>query len=120
MFENTPIDPNLPPNSNRKVIVSQLITQPDLIQRSNQLEETLKTEQYSDYCKEKIDQSPDEHTKKIWSCICAYFSENVTKNMLELLGYDIETMNKKLNQFVPQDDMNNIIEGVSNLNSVRF
>lgn len=116
IFENQPADPNLPANSNRKVIISQVITQPGLIQRSNNLETTLKTEQYGDYCKEKIDRSPDEHTKKIWSCIRAYFGENVTKNILELIGYNIETMNNKLNQLVPQDDMKNIVEGVSNLN----
>lgn len=116
IFENQPVDPNLPTNSNRKVIISQVITQPGLIQRSDNLEATLKSEQYDDYCKEKIDRSPDEHTKKIWSCVRAYFGENLTNNILELLDYNIETMNNKLNQFVPQDDLNNITEGVSNLN----
>lgn len=119
-FENLPSDPNLPVNSNRRVIISQVITQPTLIQRSNNLEETLKTEQYIDYCQEKIDKSSDEHTKKIWSCVNAYFNENMTKNISELFGYNIDLMNNKLNQYVPQDDMNNIIEGVSNLNNVRF
>lgn len=119
-FENLPADPNLPVNSNRKVIVSQVITQPDLIQRSDNLEATLKTEQYGDFCKAKIDRSPDEHTKKIWSCVCAYFGENATTSILELLGYNIDVMNNKLNQYVPQDDVNSIIEGVSNLNNVRF
>ncbi|XP_014475273.1 PREDICTED: protein transport protein Sec31A isoform X2 [Dinoponera quadriceps] len=118
IFENLPADPNLPANSNRKVIISQVITQPSLIQRSDNLEATLKTEQYSDYCKGKIDRSQDDHTKKIWSCVCAYFGENVTKNILELLGYDIDAMNNKLNQYVPQDDVNSITEGVSNLNNV--
>ncbi|XP_032675086.1 protein transport protein Sec31A isoform X2 [Odontomachus brunneus] len=118
IFENLPSDPNLPINSNRTVIISQVITQPSLIQRSNNLEETLKTAQYSDYCQGKIDRSPDEHVKKIWSCVHAYFGENVTKNILELLGYNIDIMNNKLNQYVPQDDMNSIIEGVSNLNNV--
>lgn len=119
IFENLPADPNLPTNSNRKVIISQVITQPDLTQRSNNLEATLKTEQYGDYCKGKIDKSSDEHTKKIWSCVCAYFGENVTTNILELLGYNIDAMNNKLNQYIPQDDVNSIIEGVSNLNNVR-
>jgi len=105
--------------SNRKVIISQIITQPNLIQRSNKLKATLETEQYNEFCKEKMDRSSDEHTKKIWSCVRAYFAEDVAKNMLEILGYNIEAMNNKLNQFIPQDDMNNIIEGVSNLNNVR-
>lgn len=117
IFKNQSADPNL---INRTVIISQVITQPNLIQRSNKLKATLETEQYSEFCKEKMEKSPDEHTKKIWSCVRAYFDNNVTKSILELLGYNIDTMNNKLNQFVSQDDISNIIEGVSNFNNVRF
>ncbi|XP_076161144.1 COPII coat complex component secretory 31 [Ptiloglossa arizonensis] len=118
IFENQPVDPNLPANSNRIVIISQVVTQPDLIQRSNELEEVLRTEQYSDYCKGKADKTTDVHRKKIWNCMSVYFGENVTKEILELLGYNIETMNNKLNQLVPQEDISNITEGVGNLNNV--
>ncbi|KZC07796.1 Protein transport protein Sec31A [Dufourea novaeangliae] len=118
IFENPPVDPNMPANTNRKVIISQVITHPELIQRSNELEEVLKTEQYGDYCKEKAEKLTDVHRKKIWNCVGAYFGENVTKEILELLGYNIETMNNKLNQLVPQEDINDITEGVGNLNNV--
>ncbi|XP_024873315.1 protein transport protein Sec31A isoform X1 [Temnothorax curvispinosus] len=119
IFENQPADPNIAnKKASRKVIISQVIIQPSLIQRSNKLKATLETKQFSDFCTEKMDKSPDEHTKKIWRCVRAYFDENVTKSILELLGYNTETMNNKLNQFVPQDDINNIVEGVSNLNNV--
>lgn len=118
IFENEISDPNLPANSNRKVVISQVITQPDLIQRSNELEATLKNEQYTDYCKGKIDNAVDEHTKKIWSCVDAYFSKNVTKNILDLLGYNVETMNNKLNQLLPQDEVNTLAGGIANLNNV--
>ncbi|XP_076755413.1 COPII coat complex component secretory 31 isoform X1 [Xylocopa sonorina] len=117
IFENGPVDPNLPPNSNRKVIISQVVTKPDLIQRSNELEQVLKSEQYSDYCKGKVENTTDIHRKKIWNCVGAYFGENVTKEILDLLGYDIEAMNNKLNQFISQDDVNSITEGVANLNN---
>lgn len=122
IFKNQSADPNLinRKDLNRKVIISQIITQPNLIQRSNKLKATLETEQYSDFCKEKMEKSPDEHTKKIWCCVHAYFDDNVTKNILELLGYNIDTMNNKLNQFVSQDDISNIVESVSNLNNVSF
>jgi len=121
IFENQSADPNLAnKKASRKVTISQVIVQPSLIQRSNKLKATLETEQFSEFCKEKMDKSPDEHIKKVWKCVRAYFDENVTKSILELLGYNTETMNNKLNQFVPQDDINNIVEGVSNLNNVRF
>ncbi|XP_017886160.1 protein transport protein Sec31A isoform X2 [Ceratina calcarata] len=118
IFDNGPVDPNLPPNSNRKVIISQVITQPELVERSNELEEVLKTEQYSDYCRGKAEAATDLHKKKIWNCVGAYFGENVSKDILALLGYNIEAMNNKLNQFVPQDEVNAITEGVGNLNNV--
>ncbi|KAL0128272.1 hypothetical protein PUN28_003498 [Cardiocondyla obscurior] len=119
MFENQPADPNLTnKKTNRKVTVLQVIIQPSLIQHSNKLKATLETEQFSEFCKEKMDKASDEHTKKVWKCVGAYFDENVTKNILELLGYNTETMNNKLNQFVPQDDINSIVERVSNLNNV--
>ncbi|XP_015176477.1 PREDICTED: protein transport protein Sec31A isoform X2 [Polistes dominula] len=118
IFENETPDPNLPMNSNRKVLISQVITQPDLIQRSNELEDTLKSEQYADYCKGKIDNATDEHTKKIWSCVKAYFNNNVTKDILDLLGYNIEAMNNNLNQYIPQDEINTLAGGIANLNNI--
>lgn len=120
IFENQPADPNANKKASRKAIISQVIVQPSLIQRSNKLKATLETEQFSEFCKEKTDKSPDEHTKKVWRCVRAYFDENMAKSILEILGYNTETMNNKLNQFVPQDDINSIVEGVSNLNNVRF
>lgn len=120
IFENGSVDPNLPLNSNRKVIISQVVTQPDLIQRSNELEEVLKSEQYNDYCKGKIESTTDIYRKKIWNCVAAYFGENVTKDILDLLGYNVDAMNNKLNQFISQEDINNITEGIGNLNNVSF
>lgn len=108
----------MPPNSNRKVYVSQVITDPELIQRSNELEAALKNNLFGNFCQNKIDNAPDEHKRKVWSCINAYFGENVTQEMLELLGYNIDEMNNKLNKFVPQPEVNALTDGVSKLNNV--
>ncbi|XP_015607980.1 protein transport protein Sec31A isoform X2 [Cephus cinctus] len=118
IFENEPADPNLPANSNRKVFISQVITDPDLIQRSNELETALKNEQYNDYCKGKADNATDEHDRRVWNCVGAYFSGNVTRELLELLGYDPEAMTNKLNQYVPQQDVDTITDGLAKLDSV--
>ncbi|XP_076291003.1 COPII coat complex component secretory 31 [Lasioglossum baleicum] len=118
IFENQPADANMHGSASRKVILSQVITQPELIQRSNELEEVLKTEQYNEYCKGKAEKTTDVHRKKIWNCVAAYFGENVTREILELLGYNVEMMNNKLNELVPQEDINSITEGVDNLNNV--
>ncbi|XP_014223575.1 protein transport protein Sec31A [Trichogramma pretiosum] len=116
-FENLPVDPNMPANTNRRVYVSQVITNPDLIQRSNELEAAVKTGQFSDFCKGKADNAKDEHTRKVWNCIGAYFGENVSQELLELLGFELESMNNKLNQFVPHPEIENVTKGIENLNN---
>lgn len=108
----------MPPNSNRKVFVSQVITNPELIKRSNELEAALKTGQFGDFCKGKIDNASDEHKQKIWNCIGAYFSEDITQSFLRFLGFNIDEMNSKLNRYVPQQDIATVTEGLSKLNNV--
>lgn len=110
----------MPPNSNRKVFVSQVITNQELIQRSNELEAAVKSGQYSDFCKGKAENAPNDHKRKVWNCIGAYFGENVTQELLELLGFNIDEMSTKLNQYVPQQEIDAVTEGVSNLNNVSF
>ncbi|CAB0038171.1 unnamed protein product [Trichogramma brassicae] len=119
-FENLPVDPNMPANTNRRVYVSQVITNPDLIQRSNELEAAVKTGQFSDFCKGKADNAKDEHTRKVWNCIGAYFGENVSQELLELLGFELENMNNKLNQFVPHPEIENVTKGIENLNNTGY
>ena len=110
----------MPPNSNRKVFVSQVITNPELIHRSKELEYALSSAQYLDFCKGKADSAVDDHDKKVWNCVGAYFGNNVTKDLLELLGFNLEEMNNKLNQYIPQQEIDDLAEGVSKLNNVRY
>ncbi|KAJ8666244.1 hypothetical protein QAD02_007906 [Eretmocerus hayati] len=118
IFENEPVDPNMPPNSNRKVFVSQVVTNPELVKRSNELEPVLKSGEFSHFCQGKIDSATDEHKRKVWSCINAYFGENVKLELLTLLGFNITEMDNNLNQYVPQQDIDNLTDGVSNLNNM--
>lgn len=118
IFENEPIDHNMPANSNRKVFISQVITNPELVKRSSDLEAALKSEQYGDYCNGQANLARDEHNRKIWNCVGAYFSENVTTGLLDLLGFNIESMSNKLNQLVPRQDIDNITDGIANLDNV--
>ncbi|KAJ8680760.1 hypothetical protein QAD02_016547 [Eretmocerus hayati] len=118
IFENEPVDPNMPPNSNRKVFVSQVVTNPELVKRSNELESVLKSGEFSHFCQGKIDSATDEHKRKVWSCINAYFGENVKLELLTLLGFNITEMDNNLNQYVPQQDIDNLTDGVSNLNNM--
>ncbi|XP_058800032.1 protein transport protein Sec31A isoform X2 [Phymastichus coffea] len=117
IFENDPVDPNMPSNANRKAYISQVVTDPILIQRSNELEAALKNNLFGNFCQNKIDTAPDELKRKIWSCVNAYFGENVTHEILSLLGHNIDEMNNKLNQFVPRQEVEALTDGISKLNN---
>lgn len=94
---------NEPQNSNGRVIISQVITDPELIHRSNQLEAALQSGQFGDFCKGKADAMTNEHNRKVWQCLAAHFGDNVTGDVLELLGYNSHSINSRLGQFVVED-----------------
>ncbi|XP_043275091.1 protein transport protein Sec31A isoform X2 [Venturia canescens] len=119
IFENEPADPNSNNCPNRKVIVSQVITNPELIKRSNDLEEALKSGQFIDYCKGKANVAESEHKKKVWNCVEAYFSDDVTKGLIQLLGYDLDAMNQNLRQFVPQEDIDALADGIAKIDNIQ-
>lgn len=112
------MDPNMPPNSNRRAFVSQVITNPELIQRSNELDQALQSGEFADFCKFKVDSTNDEHVKKVWSCIGAYFAPNSNDQLLLQLGYSVEEMNDKLNRLMPQE-IEDLTQGVAKLGNVR-
>ncbi|XP_034939412.1 protein transport protein Sec31A [Chelonus insularis] len=103
----------------KRVIVSQVIINPDMVQCSHTLENALKSEQFLDYCKSKVDNAANDYQKKIWNFVGAYFNDNVTQTFLDLLGYNIPILNDKLKQYIPLDDVHTITEGVSKLDSLQ-
>lgn len=72
-----------------------MITEPELVGRSEQLEEVLANGNYEEYCRLKADQMPDQNGRYIWYFLKANFDSNPRKEMLNLLG-------KKVNFFYLQ------------------
>ena len=66
--------------------VNQVVTDQDLVDRSNQLEQVLNQGHFADYCRQKADQSLDQHSRFLWYFLKANFEENPQKEMLNLLG----------------------------------
>ncbi|KAG8042554.1 hypothetical protein G9C98_005188 [Cotesia typhae] len=100
-----------------RVFVSQVITDPDLVHRSDELEQALKSEQFWDYCRGKAETTSDEHFKCVWSYVAAYFSEDITRTFLDLLGYNVLQVNEKLKKFLPDEDINTVTEGVAKMDA---
>lgn len=73
-------------SNNRTVEVKQLITDENLVKRSSELENVLVQGNYAEYCREKANESSDQHNRYVWFFLKAYFGDNTTNEFLNLLG----------------------------------
>lgn len=85
--------------ANRTVTVNQVITDPELVDRSNRLEKVLAEGTFVDYCRQKADQTNDQHSRFLWYFLKANFEENPNAEMLNLLGYHSEDMVNKFKKY---------------------
>lgn len=77
-----------------------MVTEPQLVSRSNQLESALQSEDYAEFCRAKISQSNSSHEKSIWQFLAAYFEPSPRTEFLSLLGFQSDDLQSKLGKFV--------------------
>ncbi|XP_065074343.1 protein transport protein Sec31A [Ochlerotatus camptorhynchus] len=85
--------------TNRWITVNQVITDPELVDRSNRLEQVLAEGSFADYCRQKADQTNDQHSRFLWYFLKANFEENPHAEMLNLLGYHAEDIVNKFKKY---------------------
>lgn len=78
------------------VYVSQVVTEPELMARSNQLEAVLQYGQYVDFCQAKIASSTTPHERAVWNFLRASFETNSRAEVLSLLGFKPDEINSKV------------------------
>ncbi|XP_013885356.1 protein transport protein Sec31A isoform X2 [Austrofundulus limnaeus] len=78
------------------VHISQVVTETALVQRSQQLQATLNSRQFVDFCQEKIDAAENESEKTVWSFLKANFGTDIRSRYLELLGYNKQELALKI------------------------
>uniref|UniRef100_A0A3B4AVM5 Protein transport protein Sec31A n=1 Tax=Periophthalmus magnuspinnatus TaxID=409849 RepID=A0A3B4AVM5_9GOBI len=83
------------PNSH-VVHVSQVVTETDLLKRSNQLQDTISSGQFLEFCQGKINLAENEFEKTVWSFLKANFDSDSRSRFLELLGYNKEELALKV------------------------
>lgn len=66
--------------------ISQVTTEPELVERSNKLEEVLSSGNFVDYCKQRADEMQDQHNRYVWYFLKANFETDPHAEMLNLLG----------------------------------
>lgn len=129
-FENSPTQTasqqpgQAPPPIIRNVDVFQIITEPGLVQKSNQLEQALQSGNYIEYCRLKADEAKSNHERFVWYFIKANFEQNPKGELLNLLGYKPDDINMNLNNFIKTkstaDNVNHLSDQLNNLNTVSY
>ncbi|XP_021915542.1 protein transport protein Sec31A isoform X3 [Zootermopsis nevadensis] len=82
------------------VYVSQVVTEPGLIARSNQFESALQYGKYADFCQVKILSSTVPHERSLWNFLRASFETNTRAELLSLLGFKPDEINSKLGRYI--------------------
>ncbi|KAK7080804.1 Protein transport protein Sec31A [Halocaridina rubra] len=105
-------------SQSRGVTVSQVVTEPELIERSRQLEESLSQGQLDTFCQAKaytaaqasnqfLWQFPNANfEQKLWQTIGANFGQSPRENFMEILGFSKSQVSSQLKPFAPPGSEN--------------
>ncbi|XP_072310454.1 protein transport protein Sec31A isoform X2 [Eucyclogobius newberryi] len=91
-----PQQPNPQQPIPRVVHVSQVVTETNFLKRSNQLQDTIGSGQFVEFCQGKINLAVNEFEKIVWSFLKANFDSSTRSSFLELLGYNKEELSLKI------------------------
>ncbi|XP_041107449.1 protein transport protein Sec31A isoform X7 [Polyodon spathula] len=103
-FENVTVQPQqqqqLVPHH---VYVSQVVTETDFLERSNQLQSAVQAGHFFNFCQSKVEASQTEFERNIWSFLKINFEVDPRNKYLELLGYKKEEIVKKIAAALEKD-----------------
>lgn len=81
----------------QRVFIQQIVTDSELVDKSQHLESTLQTGNLLEYCNYKIETAEEGSAESnIWKFILASFDNNKYEKFISLLGFDNENLNSKL------------------------
>ncbi|BFZ17823.1 hypothetical protein BsWGS_20864 [Bradybaena similaris] len=80
----------------RNVTISQVVTETELVVRSNQLEQAISSGQFSEFCAMKAANSSDVMQENMWNFMKVNFESEPRTKFLQLLGYDQEELARKV------------------------
>ncbi|XP_055967242.1 protein transport protein Sec31A isoform X1 [Sorex fumeus] len=83
------------PAAPQLVFVSQVVTEREFLSRAEQLQQAVQSQAFGAYCQRKVDASPSEFEKNVWSFLKVNFEDDSRGKYLELLGYRKEDLGKK-------------------------
>ncbi|XP_058267464.1 protein transport protein Sec31A isoform X8 [Hemibagrus wyckioides] len=86
------------------VHISQVVTDTDFLDRSNQLQATLTAGSFVGFCQKKIEAAQNEFEKSIWAFLKVHFEDDARGKYLELLGYKKEELAIKIASALEKKD----------------
>ncbi|KAK2871514.1 hypothetical protein Q8A67_024041 [Cirrhinus molitorella] len=96
-LDNVKPDAQQPQQTAAHVVhISQVVTETDFLDRSNQLQTTLASGNFLEYCQTKIEAAQSEFEKTVWSFLKVNFEEDGRGKYLDLLGYKKEELALKI------------------------
>ncbi len=103
------VDPSALLINTQRVVISQVVTDLDLIDKSQHLESTLQTGNLIEYCNYKIEIAENGSAEQnIWRFILASFGgENKYEKFIQLLGFDNDNLKMKLDQVLVEPETEN-------------
>ena len=99
-FENPPATHAQQQPVPRIVNISQVITETELVMRSNQLQQALNAGEFSEFCALKASNSTDAMQENIWNFLRVNFDNEPRTRFLQLLGYDQNDLAQKVRRLV--------------------
>ncbi|XP_050801065.1 protein transport protein Sec31A isoform X5 [Gopherus flavomarginatus] len=90
------------------VYVSQVVTEREFLNRSDQLQEAVQSEGFISYCQKKIEAAQTDFEKNVWSFLKVNFEEDSRGKYLELLGYRKDDLGQKITSALNKE---NLVDG---------
>ncbi|XP_038647602.1 protein transport protein Sec31A isoform X2 [Scyliorhinus canicula] len=79
-----------------QVFVSQVVTESELLNRSNELQSTIHTGGFVEYCQSKVNAAQTDFERNVWGFLKVNFEIDHRNKYLELLGYKHEELAEKI------------------------
>uniref|UniRef100_A0A667X905 Protein transport protein Sec31A n=1 Tax=Myripristis murdjan TaxID=586833 RepID=A0A667X905_9TELE len=96
-FENPKVPPVQSPQPiPRQVLVSQVTTETEFLQRSRELQAALQSGSFTNYCQAKIQNAPSDAEQDIWKFLLVNFEDEARVKFLRLLGFSKDELEKKV------------------------
>ncbi|XP_048459566.1 protein transport protein Sec31A [Rhincodon typus] len=95
-FQNAKPQPQQQQEAPFQVFVSQVVTESELLNRSNELQSTIHSGGFVEYCQSKVNAAHTDFEKNVWGFLKVNFEKDHRSKYLELLGYKQQELAEKI------------------------